>query len=55
MHIPLTPHPSIEPIPQGITAETLPHYMSPHVDVISRGSLTQGYPCLDFSLKVQRP
>jgi len=36
----------------GITTETLEEYFSPHVDVISRGSLTQGYPALDFSLKI---
>jgi hypothetical protein len=29
-------------------------YMSPHVDVISRGNLTQGYDCLDFSLKITK-
>lgn len=27
---------------QGITKETLPAYMSPHVDVVSMGALTQG-------------
>lgn len=36
----------------GITTDTLEEYFSPHVDVISRGSLTQGYPALDFSLKI---
>lgn len=37
----------------GITMETMPHFFSPHVDVISRGALTHGYPVLDFSLKIQ--
>lgn len=36
----------------GITQETMHLYMCPHVDIISRGSLTQGYSCLDFSLKI---
>jgi nicotinate-nucleotide pyrophosphorylase len=38
----------------GITAETLANYMCPAVDVLSCGSLTQGYACLDFSLKINR-
>mmetsp|Transcript_38876 Transcript_38876/g.76625 ORF Transcript_38876/g.76625 Transcript_38876/m.76625 type:complete len:866 (-) Transcript_38876:256-2853(-) len=38
----------------GITQESLPHFFSPCVDVISRGNLTQGYPVLDFSLKIAR-
>lgn len=38
----------------GITLETMPSYMSPHVDIISRGNLTQGYPCVDFSLKIAK-
>jgi nicotinate-nucleotide pyrophosphorylase (carboxylating) len=37
----------------GITADTMQEYMGAAVDIISRGSLTQGYKCLDFSLKVQ--
>ena len=36
----------------GITETTMHEYMGPCVDVISRGNLTQGYPCLDFSLKI---
>jgi nicotinate-nucleotide pyrophosphorylase (carboxylating) len=36
----------------GITTETMPDYLSPHVDIISQGKLTQGYPCVDFSLKI---
>lgn len=47
----LYPHVLIE-ASGGITEHTLPHYMCPHVDIISRGTLTQGYPCLDFSLKI---
>ena len=38
----------------GITLDTLPHYMHPAVDVLSMGSLTQGYGFLDFSLKIQQ-
>ena len=38
----------------GITLETMPQYFSPSVDVISSGKLTQGYACLDFSLKIAR-
>lgn len=34
--------------------ENMADYFSPYVDVISRGSLTQGHRALDFSLKVQR-
>lgn len=36
----------------GITAKTFDSYLSDDVDVISQGSLTHGYKCLDFSLKV---
>lgn len=36
----------------GITAETVAEYCCPHVDVISMGSLTQGVPHIDFSLKI---
>jgi nicotinate-nucleotide pyrophosphorylase (carboxylating) len=38
----------------GITFDTMTDYVSDHVDIISRGDLTQGYPCLDYSLKVQK-
>lgn len=37
----------------GITQETLAKFMSKDIDIISQGALTQGYPCIDFSLKVQ--
>jgi len=47
------PHITVE-ASGGITLETMPQYFSPHVDVISRGSLTQGYGAVDFSLKIQR-
>jgi len=30
-------------------------YFSPHVDIVSQGSLTNGYDTLDFSLKVPKP
>ena len=36
----------------GITSETLKDYLSEHVDIISQGSLTQGYETVDFSLKI---
>lgn len=39
----------------GVTPETLPLYLCPHVDIISLGCLTQGCPVVDFSLQVQRP
>jgi len=38
----------------GITEETMTRFMGPHIDVISRGGLTHGYECIDFSLKVQK-
>jgi len=47
----LYPHVLIE-ASGGITKDTMSKYMSPQVDIISRGALTQGYPCLDFSLKI---
>lgn len=36
----------------GITNETMSDYISEHVDIISQGKLTQGYDCLDYSLKI---
>lgn len=36
----------------GITTDTMSAYLSEHVDVVSQGKLTQGYECLDYSLKV---
>lgn len=38
----------------GIDETTIQSYMFPTVDVISVGKLTQGYACLDFSLKIDR-
>ena len=38
----------------GITEETLSQYLHPSVDVLSMGALTQGYFCVDFSLKIQK-
>lgn len=38
----------------GITTETMPEYLSEHVDVVSQGKLTQGYSCVDYSLKIQK-
>ncbi|KAG7485293.1 nicotinate-nucleotide pyrophosphorylase [carboxylating] [Solea senegalensis] len=39
----------------GIDPENLSLYLSPHVDIISLGCVTQGCPVVDFSLKVQKP
>ena len=36
----------------GITTNTMPDYLCPHVDIVSQGKLTQGYPCVDYSLKI---
>lgn len=36
----------------GVTMENITQYFGPHVDVISMGSLTQGYEAVNFSLKV---
>lgn len=36
----------------GITQATMGQFMGPDVDIISRGSLTQGYPCIDISMKI---
>lgn len=36
----------------GITIETMAEFLSEHVDIVSQGKLTQGYSCLDFSLKI---
>jgi nicotinate-nucleotide pyrophosphorylase (carboxylating) len=36
----------------GITLETMGDYLSEHVDIVSQGSLTQGYDCIDYSLKL---
>eukprot|EP00794_Sanderia_malayensis_P003328 gene3328-3815_t len=38
----------------GITPETIHEYMGPNIDVISMGSLTQGYAVVDFSLKIMK-
>jgi nicotinate-nucleotide pyrophosphorylase (carboxylating) len=47
----LYPHVLIE-ASGGITTETMVDYLSEHVDIVSQGKLTQGYECIDFSLKV---
>ena len=36
----------------GITSETMSQYLTAHIDIISQGNLTQGYSCVDFSLKI---
>ncbi|XP_033119318.1 nicotinate-nucleotide pyrophosphorylase [carboxylating]-like [Anneissia japonica] len=36
----------------GITKDTLQSYFGEYVDVVSLGKLTQGYPTVDFSLKI---
>jgi len=37
----------------GIINRTIGSYLSEHVDVVSQGALTQGYNCIDFSLKIE--
>lgn len=37
----------------GITLETMHEYLCDSVDIVSQGKLTQGYDCVDFSLKIQ--
>jgi nicotinate-nucleotide pyrophosphorylase (carboxylating) len=39
----------------GITTETMPQYLCDDIDVISQGKLTQGYSCVDYSLKIVPP
>ena len=39
----------------GITLATMADYLSDDVDVVSQGALTQGYACVDFSLKLPKP
>lgn len=36
----------------GITTDTMPEFLCPDIDIVSQGKLTQGYPCVDFSLKI---
>jgi hypothetical protein len=36
----------------GIRLDTVADYLSPHLDVVSVGALTHGYPVADFSLKI---
>ena len=38
----------------GIQPDNIQEYFSSHIDVISMGSLTQGYPVVDFSMKIQK-
>ena len=38
----------------GIRMHTISAYFNENIDVLSMGALTQGYPSLDFSLKVQK-
>mmetsp|Transcript_7002 Transcript_7002/g.15421 ORF Transcript_7002/g.15421 Transcript_7002/m.15421 type:complete len:313 (-) Transcript_7002:157-1095(-) len=45
------PHVTVE-ASGGITMDTMSDYFSESVDVISLGKLTQGYDCVDFSLKI---
>jgi len=45
------PHALVE-LSGGVTLDNLASFFSPHVDVISMGSLTQGVPHIDFSLKI---
>jgi len=45
------PHVKVE-ASGGIMIETMVDNFSEHVDVISQGVLTQGYDCVNFSLKI---
>jgi len=36
----------------GITIDTMHRYLCDAVDIVSQGKLTQGYQCIDFSLKI---
>uniref|UniRef100_A0A7S4SX58 Nicotinate-nucleotide pyrophosphorylase [carboxylating] n=1 Tax=Ditylum brightwellii TaxID=49249 RepID=A0A7S4SX58_9STRA len=45
------PHVTVE-ASGGITTKTMKDYLCDHVDVVSQGKLTQGYSCLDYSLKI---
>lgn len=47
------PHLTIE-ASGGIRSSTIESYFNENIDVLSMGALTQGYPALDFSLKVDR-
>ena len=38
----------------GVTHENLAGYLNSNVDIVSCGALTQGYTCLDYSLKINR-
>ncbi|XP_065053968.1 nicotinate-nucleotide pyrophosphorylase [carboxylating]-like [Rhopilema esculentum] len=38
----------------GITENNIEDFMGPNVDVISMGCLTQGYPVVDFSMKIMK-
>eukprot|EP00939_MAST-03C_sp_MAST-3C-sp1_P004194 g4194.t1 len=48
------PHLTIE-ASGGIRSHTIERYFNENIDVLSMGALTQGYPALDFSLKVNKP
>uniref|UniRef100_A0A915KTV6 Quinolinate phosphoribosyl transferase C-terminal domain-containing protein n=1 Tax=Romanomermis culicivorax TaxID=13658 RepID=A0A915KTV6_ROMCU len=45
------PHKIVE-VSGGVNASNVHLYCSSNIDVISMGCLTQGYPCIDFSLKL---
>lgn len=47
------PHLTIE-ASGGINEGNITKFFGPHVDVVSLGSLTQGYECVDFSLKIHK-
>lgn len=38
----------------GVTPHNVLQFLGPHVDVVSMGCLTQGYPHIDFSLKLTK-
>ena len=45
------PHLLVE-VSGGITLSNMKSYFSPYVDVLSMSCLTQGYECIDFSMKI---
>ena len=38
----------------GVTKANIRGYLNDNVDIVSCGALTQGYSCLDFSLKINK-
>jgi len=47
------PHLIIE-VSGGVTVDELHKYFTTNIDVLSMSKLTQGYECIDFSLKISK-